>query len=184
MDKIIRQSCQKSSLLVADNLTIRESDVLKIWNAMSHFIRDEMTKKRGVVIPGFGTFTFVEQRLDIGNAKELLKIKPSFILSDKFIQKHSIDFEKEFINETIPVSRINYVAVAEILNRKYSRDVVEIVLNEAFMAIDHFLRSDGQVSVPMHQLGCLTINDVVLKPKKQANFEFSPNMFGKNLPVF
>jgi nucleoid DNA-binding protein len=184
MEKIVKKSHEKSKKQINGN-GISEADVLQIWNAMCYFIRDEMIKKRGVVIPGFGTFSFTETRLDLGNTKEILKIKPSFTLSDKFIQKHAVEFEKEHVNETLPVSRLNYVAVAERIGHgRYSRDTVEIVLGEAFMAIDHFLRDEGQVTVPMHQLGCLTVAPVVLKPKRQAVFEFTANMFDKSLPVY
>ena len=103
----------------------------------------------GVVLPGFGTFTFVEQRLDVGtNNTQLVKMKPFFMLSDKFAQTHSLSFEKEHINATIPVSRINYVAINELTKRNYTRDLVEIVINEAFVAIDHIIRDD--ISIPFN----------------------------------
>lgn len=56
--------------------SINEPDVRIIWDALAYYIREEMMKKRGVVVPGFGTFTFVERRLDIGNQKELVKLIP------------------------------------------------------------------------------------------------------------
>ena len=129
-----------------------------------------------------GTFTFVEQRLDIGNHKQLLKLKPFFTLSDKFAQTHLVEFEKEYVNTAIPVTRVNFSSIYELAKRKYSRDVIEVVINEAFIAIDHFLRSEGVITVPFNGLGVLRIGIQNPKPKKQALFEFSSAMMN-HLPL-
>lgn len=62
------------------------------------------------------------------------------MLSDKFAKTHLVQYEKEYVNTAIPVNLLNYSSVYELAKRKYSRDVIEVVLNEAFIAIDHFLR--------------------------------------------
>ena len=170
MEKIVKLSKSQPTLKTS---SISEFDVLLIWDALSYVIREELSKRKGVVIPGFGTFTFVEQRLDIGtNNTQLVKMKPFFLLSDKFAQLHSVDYEKEYINSSIPVSRINYVAINELTKRKYSRDVVEIVLNEAFTALDHFIRQDGEISIPFNGLGVFSVSEMNPKPKKIATFKF------------
>ena len=180
MEKIARQSKLQSKLL--QNASINEEDVLKIWETLSFYIRDELSRKKGVVLPGFGTFTYVEQRLEIGNNKQLLKLKPSFQMSDKFAKTHNVEFEKEYVNTAIPVTRINYTTIAE-MSRKYTRDIVETVLNESFTAIDHFLRSEGVIAIPFKGLGVLKINDVIPKPKKQSSFDFSAAM-ANYLPLY
>ena len=88
------------------------------------------------------------------------------------VEPHSVDFEREHINLAVPVSRINYVAISELTQRKYTRDIVEIVVNEAFTAIDHFIRSDGVISIPFNGLGVFTVSDHSPKPKKLAKFTF------------
>jgi nucleoid DNA-binding protein len=181
MDKIVKRSILQSKVLANSNIS--DSDVLIIWDAMCYYIRDEMSRKRGVVLPGFGTFTYVEHRIDIGNNKELLKLKPFFLLSDRFAQLHRLDFEKDCVNTSIPVSRINYIIISEIAKRKYSRDIVEAVLSEAFTAIDHFLRNDGRINVPFNGLGSLIINDIIPKTKKQTCFQFSSAMLNR-LPLY
>lgn len=182
MEQIARR-CSAESNSKLKISSISEKDVLIIWDALAYTIRDEMSKKRGVVLPGFGTFTFVEKRLDIGNKKELLKLKPFFLLSDKFAQIHYLDYEKDFVNTAIPVHRINYSAISELTKRKYSRDVVESILNEAFNAIDHFIRTDKVISLPFNGLGVFNVVDVNPKPKKQAFFEFS-SVMEKYMPIY
>ena len=170
MEKIAQLSKSQPKL---KSTSISEYDVLTIWDALSYVIREELSKRKGVVVPGFGTFTFVEHRLDIGtNNTQLVKMKPFFMLSDKFAQTHSVDFEKEHVNLAVPVSRLNYVAISELTQRKYTRDVVEIVVNEAFTAIDHFIRSDGVISIPFNGLGVFSVVDHSPKPKKLATFKF------------
>ena len=173
MEKIAKYNVGSPLLKKA---AIQESDVFIIWDALAYYIREEMSKKRGLVLPGFGTFTFVEQRLDIGNNKQILKLKPYFILSDKFAKYHAVEFEKDYVNLAIPVSRLNYAAISEVTRRKYSREIVELVLNEAFTAIDYFLRTEGLINIPFNGLGILRIHDVNPKPKKQTFFEFAAVM--------
>ena len=117
MEKIARRSTMQSHLL--KKAAITDADVLIIWDALAFFIRDELSKKKGVIIPGFGTFTFVEHHIDIGNNKEIFKLKPFFLLSDKFAKNHMVEFEKDYINTAIPVVRLNYASVSEITKRKY-----------------------------------------------------------------
>ena len=62
------------------------------------------------------------------------------MLSDKFAKTHLVEYEKEYVNTAIPVTLINFSAVFETAKRKKPRDVIEVVINEAFIAIDHFLR--------------------------------------------
>ncbi len=62
------------------------------------------------------------------------------MLSDKFAKTHLVEYDKEYVNTAIPVNLLNFSSVFELAQRKYPRDVIEIVINEAFIAIDHFLR--------------------------------------------
>jgi nucleoid DNA-binding protein len=151
---------------------ITERDVLIIWDSLAFFIRKELLNKRGTVIPGFGTFTYIEQRLDIGRKQEILKLMPWFVISEKMVKTHSIDYEKAYVNEAIPVSRINYMALSELTKGRYTRDEVEAVLNEAFMAINHFIRNNITTCIPFNGLGQLTVRRIPTKPKLQADFDF------------
>jgi hypothetical protein len=56
------------------------------------------------------------------------------------------------------------------------------VINEAFTAVDHFLRQEGIIAIPFNGLGVLRVSVVNPKPKKQANFVFSSAM-ANHLPL-
>lgn len=53
-----------------------------------------MRAQKGVTIPGLGTFTFVQKKLDIGNNKIILLQRPVFVLSEKFAQTHALQYQK------------------------------------------------------------------------------------------
>ena len=45
---------------------------------------------QGVQIPGLGTFTFMRQKLEVGNKKFLLIQRPVFIMAEKLVQIHGL----------------------------------------------------------------------------------------------
>lgn len=49
---------------------------------------------QGVQIPGLGTFSFLRQKLDVGNNKFILIQRPVFLLSEKLAQIHGLKLAK------------------------------------------------------------------------------------------
>lgn len=49
---------------------------------------------QGVQIPNFGTFSFSQRKLDVGNNKYVLMQRPVFNISEKFAQTHGLQFTK------------------------------------------------------------------------------------------
>ena len=45
---------------------------------------------QGVQIPGLGTFTFMRQKLEVGNKKFFLIQRPVFIMAEKLVQMHGL----------------------------------------------------------------------------------------------
>ena len=52
---------------------------------------------QGVNIPGLGTFTFSQKKLDVGNNKYILIQRPVFLLSEKFAQTHQVNYTKHHV---------------------------------------------------------------------------------------
>uniref|UniRef100_A0A1I8F763 HU-CCDC81_euk_2 domain-containing protein n=1 Tax=Macrostomum lignano TaxID=282301 RepID=A0A1I8F763_9PLAT len=63
---------QLSSRLDLSATSVSEEDLFHIWEAVSRFIEKNLQNQKGVHIPNFGTFSFVQKKLDVGNAKYLL----------------------------------------------------------------------------------------------------------------
>lgn len=52
---------------------------------------------QGVQIPGLGTFTFMRQKLEVGNNKFILIQRPMFIMAEKLVQIHGLKQNKIYI---------------------------------------------------------------------------------------
>ena len=171
MNRIAAESRTQSDLL--RQASVEERDILKIWSAMSRFIKNELSRRRGVVLPGLGTFTFVEKRLEIGNNKQIVEFRPFFVPSEKFAKMHTLEYEVELINASIPVCRINFAAISQLTKLQYSRETVELVIGEVFAIFDHFLRVQSSLNIPFDGVGTLKIFNQNPKPKRQVKFVFS-----------
>ncbi len=83
-----------------------------------------MIQLKGVTIPGFGTFSFIQKKIDIGNNKHILVQRPVFSIAEKFAQTHGLHYTKYPVAGNIPVHPLNYSAIAN--ETAFSRDDVEI----------------------------------------------------------
>ncbi len=84
---------------------------------------------------------------------------------------------KGCVNEAIPASQLNHARISEITGGRYSRDLVERVLREAFIAIGRFLREDGRVMITFSGLGCLVVDRLrFTRIKTEGFFKFTPTV--------
>ena len=51
--------------------------------------------RQGVTIPGLGVFTFSQKKIDVGSNKFIVIQRPVFVLSEKFVQTHSLQYPKQ-----------------------------------------------------------------------------------------
>ena len=47
------------------------------------------------MIPGLGMFTFSQKKIDVGSNKFIIIQRPVFVLSEKFVQTHSLRYPKQ-----------------------------------------------------------------------------------------
>ena len=100
-----------------------KKDVVHIWDEVSLYIEKFMSQTKGVTIPNFGTFSFVQKKTDIGNNKYVLIQRPVFTIAEKFAQTHALTFTKHPVNGIIPVHPLNYAAIAN--ETAFIRDDIE-----------------------------------------------------------
>ncbi|ROL50346.1 Coiled-coil domain-containing protein 81 [Anabarilius grahami] len=123
------------------------TDIDHIWSSVSSFIEKQMFLRKGVCIFGLGTFTFCQQKLNLGN-KHILIQRPAFILSEKLSQYYglkqikpqatedmkqcevyiSAEAELTRISSDVPVVPLNFSAVSA--QSPYDRDAVEGCVRE------------------------------------------------------
>ena len=64
---------------------------------------------QGVQIPGLGTFTFMRQKLEVGNNKLILIQRPVFIMAEKLVQIHGLKQNKIYI----PGKSLQYLRLSQ-----------------------------------------------------------------------
>nr|BAD18491.1 unnamed protein product [Homo sapiens] len=74
--------------------SLSQEEVSIIWGNVSEFVRRQLTLHKGVQIPAFGTFTFIRQKLEVGNNKFILIQRPVFIMVGKLVQIHGLKQNK------------------------------------------------------------------------------------------
>lgn len=83
---------------------------------------------QGVLIPGLGTFTFSQKKLDVGNNKYLLIQRPIFILLEKFCQTHQIHVTKYHVTG-------NYIHELWICIRAWETGKCTVCVMQAFYIV-------------------------------------------------
>eukprot|EP00745_Piridium_sociabile_P009478 TRINITY_DN16656_c0_g1_i5.p3 TRINITY_DN16656_c0_g1~~TRINITY_DN16656_c0_g1_i5.p3 ORF type:complete len:155 (+),score=23.79 TRINITY_DN16656_c0_g1_i5:1090-1554(+) len=73
---------------------LSEDDVANVWENVATYIEQKMGTQKGVHIPNFGTFSFSQNKLDVGNNKYVMMQRPVFNISEKFAQTHCLQFTK------------------------------------------------------------------------------------------
>ncbi|KAF6332676.1 coiled-coil domain containing 81 [Rhinolophus ferrumequinum] len=74
--------------------SLSQEEVSTIWEHVSDFVKRQLSLYKGVHIPGLGIFTFTRQKLEVGNNKFILILRPMFIMSEKLIQIHGLKQNK------------------------------------------------------------------------------------------
>ncbi|XP_041353947.1 coiled-coil domain-containing protein 81-like isoform X2 [Gigantopelta aegis] len=143
--------------------TLSEDDVASIWENVCGFIAKQMTQQKGVNIGGLGTFTFSQQKLDIGNKKFLLMQRPVFNIAEKFAQTHALHTSKRYAPGQIPVVPLNYAAVS--FESPFDRDTVEGCVREILNAITRALGARRNVELLFPGVGRLSIREMKVKMK-------------------
>ncbi|XP_061014512.1 coiled-coil domain-containing protein 81 isoform X2 [Dama dama] len=74
--------------------SLTQEEVSTIWGNVSEFVERQLSLHKGVQIPGLGTFTFMRQKLEVGNKKFFLIQRPVFIMAEKLVQIHGLKQNK------------------------------------------------------------------------------------------
>ncbi|CAF1282917.1 unnamed protein product, partial [Didymodactylos carnosus] len=153
--------------------------VIHIWNAVSSHIENYMKQSKGVSIPGFGTFSFIHKRTDVGNNKYLLVQRPVFAISEKFAQTHGLKFTKYPINGSIPIHPLNYFAIQN--QYSYSRDQIEQCVKHVLQVFNRSVAAQRNVEFTFTRIGKLQIRDGKVKMRFFKDFVNDVDGSGKVL---
>lgn len=147
----------------AGQTNLKDTDVVHIWDEVSAYIERFMTSSKGVTIPNFGTFTFTQKKIDIGNNKIILVQRPVFNIAERFAQTHGLNYTKHPVAGNIPVHPLNYCAIAN--ETAFSRDDVELCIKHILQVMNRSIQSRKNVEFTFNSIGKLQIRDSKVKMK-------------------
>lgn len=151
-----------------------EEDIVNVWNNVSKFIEKQMALQKGVCVPGLGTFTYSQKKLDVGNNKYIQIQRPVFILSEKFAMTHALNYTKHHTTGQIPVVQLNFTALSN--ETPFNRDTVESCVKEVLQALSRSVQAKRNVEFHFAGIGRLSIRESKVKMKFYK--EFLRNMDG------
>ncbi|XP_070568959.1 coiled-coil domain-containing protein 81-like [Ptychodera flava] len=147
---------------------LTDEDVVSVWDNVSQFIERHMSMQKGVQIPGLGTFTFSQKKLDIGNNKYILIQRPVFILSEKFAMTHALNYSKYHTTGQIPIVQLNFSALST--ETPFDRDTVEGCVKEVLLALSRAVGAKRNVEFTFAGIGRLAVRDGKVKMKFYKDF--------------
>uniref|UniRef100_A0A8D1LXJ5 Coiled-coil domain containing 81 n=1 Tax=Sus scrofa TaxID=9823 RepID=A0A8D1LXJ5_PIG len=139
-----------------------------IWGNVSEFVERQLSLHKGVHIPGLGTFTFMRQKLEVGNNKFILIQRPMFIMAEKLVQIHGLKQNKAYTPGDIPVVPLNFVMIS--LEGPFTRDVVEGCVKETLLFLSRSISTKQNVEFTFKGIGVLVIKDGKVKMRFYKDF--------------
>ena len=180
MDKSINELIKKASNVEVSSqgqFSLKDADVVQIWNEVSSFIEKFMVQSKGVSIPGFGTFTFVQTKIDIGNNKFIMMQRPVFVIAEKLTQTHNLHASKYPVVGNIPVHPLNYAQIAN--ETPFSRDHVESCVRHVLLLLNKSIAERKNVEFAFTSIGKLQIRNAKIKMKFFKSFVNACDASGK-----
>uniref|UniRef100_A0A8D1TB55 Coiled-coil domain containing 81 n=1 Tax=Sus scrofa TaxID=9823 RepID=A0A8D1TB55_PIG len=148
--------------------SLSQEEVSTIWGNVSEFVERQLSLHKGVHIPGLGTFTFMRQKLEVGNNKFILIQRPMFIMAEKLVQIHGLKQNKAYTPGDIPVVPLNFVMIS--LEGPFTRDVVEGCVKETLLFLSRSISTKQNVEFTFKGIGVLVIKDGKVKMRFYKDF--------------
>ncbi|XP_067424751.1 coiled-coil domain-containing protein 81 isoform X2 [Emydura macquarii macquarii] len=143
-------------------------EVFSIWANVSEFVERQLSMNKGVQIPGLGTFSFLRQKLDVGNNKFILLQRPVFLLSEKLAQIHGLKLAKIHTLGDIPIVQLNFIMLS--LEGPFNREIVEGCVKETLLFFSRSIATKQNVEFTFKGIGVLVIRDNKVKMKFYKDF--------------
>ncbi|XP_040889979.1 coiled-coil domain-containing protein 81-like isoform X2 [Toxotes jaculatrix] len=161
---------------------LSENDIDCIWAAVSAYIERQMTLQKGVHLAGLGTFTFSQQKLDLGYKFTMIQ-RPIFLLAGKLVQSLGLKQARPLAAAThLPVVQLNFAAVSQ--ETPFSRDVVEGCIRETLLLLFRALASERNLFVTFQGIGVLSFKNNKVRMKFNRGFVNAMDGSGRLLLAF
>ena len=144
--QVLQKAFNTSSSKFQKNVSL--SDLTKIWRAVGQAVDGEMSNRRGVLVPKFGTFTF--------NAAG----KPIFVISDIFARSSRVTQTKVSLPGPRPKGKLNMSKLVQMT--KYPKQMIEDSIKFIVKAYAEIVNKGRGASVRLgfHPVAEVTCNDM------------------------
>ncbi|KAH9525099.1 Coiled-coil domain-containing protein 81 [Bulinus truncatus] len=156
---------------------ISEDDVSNIWENVSGYIEKQLCQQKGVQLPGLGIFAISQKQLEVGNNKFIITRRPVFNISEKFAQTHGLQFQKYFVQGSVPVLPLNFSSIS--FESPFDRDTVERCVKDIIHGVSRALAVKRNVELRFTGIGRLTVRDGKVKMKFYKEFISELDSTGK-----
>ncbi|XP_054464942.1 coiled-coil domain-containing protein 81-like isoform X2 [Anoplopoma fimbria] len=182
MTDILRLLSEADGRTVPPLSQLSENDIQFIWADVSAYIERQMTLQKGVHLAGLGTFTFSQQKLDIGNKYTVIQ-RPIFLLAGKLVQSLGLKQVRPLAAAThLPVVQLNFAAVSQ--ETPFSRDVVEGCVRETLLLLFRALASEQNIYLTFQGIGVLSFKNNKVRMKFNRGFINAMDGTGQLLLAF
>ncbi|XP_040400253.1 coiled-coil domain-containing protein 81-like isoform X2 [Cygnus olor] len=156
-----------------------DDGIVKVWDAVSHFIRRQFALNKGVTIPGLGAFFAVKQERPMAGFK-LLDVKmPIFQVSEYFANVHGLPYKKETFPGVPPFVFLNYAWLS--LDTGIPRDTVQRCIQETLLFLSYTLAKKQGVDFIFKDIGCLVFRKSRVQMQFSSDFVHNLNSNGQLL---
>ncbi|KAK7107042.1 coiled-coil domain-containing protein 81-like [Littorina saxatilis] len=147
---------------------LSENDIANVWENVANYVEKQMSNSKGVQIPNFGTFSFSQKKLDVGNNKYVLMQRPVFNISEKLAQTHGLQFTRYNVPGHIPSPPLNFAALS--FESPFDRDTVENCVREIVRTVSQAVAAKRNVELSFGGIGRLQIRDCRVKMRFYKEF--------------
>lgn len=154
----------------------------QVWSALGRYVVQSLIKKKGVVIPKFGTFTFTSQISLEGVTNQALSNRdqrvPVFIVASDLAPgaragiAHSSGvrpYSNKGVGGSVPTVKINYSELAS--SAEFKKEDIKKRLEQEIRKISDSLRQNEDIRVEIPGLGTLIGKNKVVAVVFQKKFE-------------
>nr|XP_047912754.1 coiled-coil domain-containing protein 81-like isoform X2 [Anser cygnoides] len=156
-----------------------DDGIVKVWDAVSHFIRRQFALNKGVRIPGLGAFFAVKQERPMAGFKLLDVKKPVFQVSEHFANVHGLPYKKETFPGVPPFVFLNYAWLS--LDTGIPRDTVQRCIQETLLFLSYTLAKKQGVDFIFKDIGCLVFRKSGVQMQFSSDFVHNLNSNGQLL---
>ncbi|XP_074757664.1 coiled-coil domain-containing protein 81-like [Athene noctua] len=155
-------------LMLPTLMHLSDDDTVRIWDGVSRYIRQQMALKKGVTIPGLGTFCLIPYSLPMRSSQLPPMQRPIFQLSENFAWVHGLQYEKGIFPDASPSVLLNYTSVS--LDTRIPPDTVQRCIQETLLFLSYTLANKQNVDFIFKDIGCLRFQNKNVKMQFSAEF--------------